>query len=130
VAAHLYSCTGPELNLYIGGFRKYNRSLWLTEFSCGDATYTEEQQLQYMQQALAILDADPHVFRYSWFSGRTTEVANANLLGATGVLTNLGEVYTTQNLEGSHNGNGSGCRYSTFGIWYPFLLLVIINLLN
>jgi hypothetical protein len=33
------------------------------------------------------------VFRYAWFSGRTTEISGADLLGADGQLTELGAAY-------------------------------------
>jgi hypothetical protein len=46
-----------------------------------------------MREAVAILEADPDVFRYAWFSGRTSAIPNVDLLGADGQLTALGQEY-------------------------------------
>jgi len=49
-----------------------------------------------MKTAVNILENDPMVFRYAWFSGRTTETPNVNLLAGTGQLTQLGQAYLSQ----------------------------------
>jgi hypothetical protein len=96
IAAHWYACDGPALTWYLGQLKKYNRPIWLTEFSCGDGMdLSLDVQKAYMMDALAILEADPDVFRYSWFSGRTTAIPNVNLLGASGQLTELGQQYVS-----------------------------------
>jgi hypothetical protein len=47
-----------------------------------------------MQTALQVLEADPMVFRYSWFTGRFSQQPSINLLGAgSGSLTALGQHY-------------------------------------
>ena len=47
-----------------------------------------------MREALAILEADPMVFRYSWFIGRSFPSASSyDLLAAPGRLTPLGDLY-------------------------------------
>ena len=49
-----------------------------------------------MKTALQILEADPTVFRYSWFTGRWPNVPGISLLGgASGSLTDLGNLYMT-----------------------------------
>jgi hypothetical protein len=41
-----------------------------------------------------LLEADPKVFRYSWFIGRSfPDIESFNLFGDPGVLTGLGETY-------------------------------------
>jgi hypothetical protein len=94
IGAHWYACDGPALTWYLGELKKYGKPIWLTEFSCGDGEDRSlEKQMSYMTDAVAILEADPDVFRYAWFSGRTTAIPNVDLLAADGVLTSLGELY-------------------------------------
>jgi hypothetical protein len=102
VAVHWYACDGSALTWYLDKFKKYGKPLWLTEFSCGDqGTQPVSKQQSYMKDALALLEKDPAVFRYSWFSGRTTSIANVNLLGAAGVLTDLGKDYLSLPVDAS-----------------------------
>ncbi|MET0401584.1 MAG: glycosyl hydrolase [Cystobacter sp.] len=98
VAVHWYACDLSALKWYIGLFKKYNKPIWLTEFACGDRPHdqiTLEVQKKYMTDAVAYLENEPAVFRYSWFSGRNNEIPNINLLGASGVLTELGQLYVS-----------------------------------
>jgi hypothetical protein len=96
VAVHWYACYGSALSWYIGRFKKYGRPIWLTEFSCGDeGVQPVSRQQSYMKEALAYLEGDKDIFRYSWFSGRTTAIANVNLLGSAGTLTTLGGDYVS-----------------------------------
>jgi hypothetical protein len=51
---------------------------------------------QYMKDAVAALEADPMVFRYAWFTGRSSQQPAVDLLGPdSGVLTTLGQEYVT-----------------------------------
>ncbi|MEM7153488.1 MAG: glycoside hydrolase family protein [Myxococcota bacterium] len=94
IAAHWYACTGEALSNYLEGFAKYGRPIWLTEFSCGDGDdVSPATQLSYMRDAVEILEADANVERYAWFSGRTTVLANVDILAGSGALTDLGEQY-------------------------------------
>lgn len=94
IAIHWYACTGDALLGYINDFRQFKKPIWVTEFSCGDSwRYSLDGQKQYMLEALTVLETDPDVFRYSWFAGRTTAIPNADLLGANGKLTELGQLY-------------------------------------
>jgi hypothetical protein len=96
IAAHWYACDGPALTWYLGELKKYGRPIWLTEFSCGDGMdLSLDVQTAYMKDAVVILEADPDVFRYAWFAGRTTAIPNVNLLGASGQLTSLGQQYVS-----------------------------------
>src|SRR4029077_16759924 len=91
VAIHSNMCDKSALSSYVGRFKKNNKPIWLTEFSCGDqGTQPVSKQQSYMKDALAYLEGEPAVFRYAWFSGRTTSIANVNLLGDPGTLTDLG----------------------------------------
>jgi hypothetical protein len=96
IAMHWYACTGSALTWYLGKYEsKYNQPLWLTEFSCLDnVTLSDTLEAQYLHDALTVLEADPRVFRYSWFTGRSTQTPVVNLLAAApGQLTTLGQAY-------------------------------------
>jgi hypothetical protein len=101
IAAHWYACTKSALQTTLAKYEaKYNRPLWITEFSCLDAitdggsVAAEAQEEQYLQDSVAVLEADPMVFRYAWFTGRFTKQPAVDLLGAnSGVLTPLGQKY-------------------------------------
>jgi hypothetical protein len=96
IAMHWYACTGSALTWYLGKYEsKYTQPLWLTEFSCLDnVTISDTLESQYLQDALKILESDPRVFRYSWFTGRWTQNPVVNLLAAgSGQLSSLGQSY-------------------------------------
>ncbi len=93
---HAYFCATASLVPFLQKFETmFKKQVWLTEFSCLDgslpATVSNEQA--YMVQALAVLEADPMVFRYAWFTGRDDSATAINLLGGSGVLTTLGAKY-------------------------------------
>ena len=53
-------------------------------------------ELSYMKDAVAALEADPMVFRYAWFTGRSSGSPPISVLGTDGgVLTPLGQQYVT-----------------------------------
>ncbi|GAA4032870.1 hypothetical protein GCM10022212_34900 [Actimicrobium antarcticum] len=96
IPVHWYACDVPALKAYVDRFRKYNKPIWITEFACGDRPHeqiTVDVQRAYMTAAVKYLESEPAVARYAWFSGRNNAVPNANLLGADGELTELGDLY-------------------------------------
>jgi hypothetical protein len=95
IAFHWYACTTDALDYILGRFEAYGRPVWLTEFACLDAADTSEPaQQQYMRDAVPILEADPQVFRYSWFIGRSSTAGTPYaLLADPGQLSTLGETY-------------------------------------
>jgi hypothetical protein len=96
IAAHWYACTGDALKNYLAKLKKYNLPIWLTEFSCMDAgDHSVAGEEAYMKQAVPILENDPTIFRYSWFTGRWPTLAGVSLLGASGQVTELGNLYMT-----------------------------------
>jgi len=103
IAAHWYACKSQYLTNYLKRYEKYKKPLWVTEFACGDGDDSQKSlagQKTYMRETLATLEANPNVFRYSWFSSRTTAIPNADLLGGSGQLTDLGKQYLNHT-EGS-----------------------------
>lgn len=98
IAVHWYACDVSALQWYINKFKKYNKPIWLTEFSCGDKPanqITLALQENYMMAAVNYLENEPAVARYAWFSGRDSEVPNSSLLGNDGQLTALGQLYVS-----------------------------------
>jgi len=99
VAAHVYSCTADALQDYLTNLKKYGKPIWITEIACAqwDSAWQNNQQFitDYMKEAVEILESDPQVFRYAWFSGRTTGIPMVNVFGNTGQLTDLGQSYVT-----------------------------------
>jgi len=96
IGMHSYACEVQYLRDHVNLYKVFNRQIWVTEFACGDdGSQSVAVQEAYMTDALAYLDSDPDVFRYSWFSGRTTVVDNVNLLAGTAQLTSLGNLYVS-----------------------------------
>lgn len=96
VAAHWYACDGGSLSWYLGELARHSRGrkLWLTEFACAEVTDVSlPRQQAYLRDAVAILEADPNVFRYAWFIARQDPPNPGwpvDLLGAPGETTALG----------------------------------------
>jgi hypothetical protein len=97
IGAHWYACTKDALTWYLGQYEtKYKKPIWLTEFSCLDGSLpaTAANEDTYIKAAVAALEADPMIFRYSWFTGRDSKQPAIDLLGAaSGSLTPLGQDY-------------------------------------
>jgi len=100
IAIHWYGCTTDSLKWYLNKFRKYNKKVWVTEFSCAkwDGSYNPSPafHIAYMKAALQILENDPMIFRYAWFTGRTSDNPVVNIFGGNGQLTDLGKQYIAQ----------------------------------
>jgi len=92
IAFHNYEPTVGGLTALVGNLKKYNRPIWVTEFAYWDNA-TEANKITYLQNAVAAFENDPDVFRYSWFTGRSTPNPSVSLLGADGLLKPLGEAY-------------------------------------
>jgi Glycosyl hydrolase catalytic core len=96
IAAHWYNCDLPSLRAYIesnsslAGWVQFGKPIWLTEFSCDDSA-TEAQQETFMRAAVPYLEAQPNVFRYSWFSA--DPIPNGKLVNSDGSPTPLGQIY-------------------------------------
>jgi hypothetical protein len=96
VAVHWYNCDLPSLRDYLEpggnleGFEQFGKPIWLTEFSCNSSASVAQQEA-YMRAAIPYLEANPHVFRYSWFSA--SPIPNARLINTDGSPTALGSVY-------------------------------------
>jgi PKD repeat protein len=92
IAFHNYEPTVGGLTALVGNMKKYNRPIWVTEFAYWDNA-TETNKITYLQNAVAAFENDPDIFRYSWFTGRSTPNPSVSLLGADGLLKPLGTAY-------------------------------------
>ena len=79
---------------------KYGKPIWVTEFANwhsqndGAQITTLAQQESQMTSMVATLEGRSDVFRYAWFTGRVSPDPHySSLLGGTGQLTGLGELY-------------------------------------
>jgi hypothetical protein len=89
-------CERSALERCLGELRRDRRTLWLAEFSCGDgADWSPEAQVAYMREAVLLFESNPRVFRCAWFSGCTEVLPSADLLGASGGITALGELHAS-----------------------------------
>ncbi|MES2740512.1 MAG: glycosyl hydrolase [Pseudomonadota bacterium] len=114
IPVHWYACDLGSLQWYIDKFRKYNKPIWLTEFSCaGVPDITLAKQKAYMTDAVKYLESQPIIARYSWFSGRNNEIPFINLLEPqSGVLSELGRLYVSLPGGTTSTGGGGGAGWS------------------
>jgi hypothetical protein len=66
IAQHTYACSADALRSDLGLYVKYGKPIWVTEFNCGDGSRNASapEHRAYMEAALPILDADPHIERW------------------------------------------------------------------
>jgi PKD repeat protein len=94
IAFHTYERTASAAIFLANNLAVFNRPVWVTEFSDYNAT-SDAEELQYMKDVVTSFENNPDIFRYSWFTGRRSAAPVMNILGADGVLTNLGTNYIT-----------------------------------
>jgi len=101
LATHIYTCNITQLTEYLNGLKKYNKPIWLTEFACPAAGQPIEFEINFLKQALELLDNDPAIQRYAWF-GTRLDVNDGwlgpqvDLLAQTScALTDLGTLYNS-----------------------------------
>lgn len=113
IAIHGYFDNAAALPWYIGLFAKYNKPIWLTEFNQIPSA-SAAAQMQFMREAVPILENDARVFRYAWFLARSAQ-ENTNLFaaGQTGVLTALGSLYASlPAANATHSPGPAGYAYA------------------
>jgi hypothetical protein len=97
LGVHIYLQDGVGMQNVLSEYEaKYSQPIWVTEWASLSDTVSAASELTFMQEALPILEADPRVFRYAWFTGRSTSQPSLALLAPdAGVLTPLGQAYVT-----------------------------------
>ncbi|CAE8593872.1 unnamed protein product, partial [Polarella glacialis] len=108
IAMHVFACYGAGLKAHLDRYRKFGKPLWVTEIACSDP-YTPERlsaegQMAYMKEAVPLLEQDPDVKMYAWFSYFKDQWAHpivdglngdAGLVNPDGTLSPLGALYDT-----------------------------------
>ncbi len=73
IAIHCYMSNAAAVKSYIDRFDKYNKPIWLTEFCAWENSINDaEDQMRYMSEIIAYLEAEPKVERYAWFIPRAS----------------------------------------------------------
>lgn len=101
IALHCYMGSAGAMYNYIHRFDKYGLPIWMTEFCSWDkpAPSSVEAQMDYMSEAIVMLEAEPCVERYAWFiprgSGKVDSYPYMQLLSkdSIGALSPQGEVF-------------------------------------
>ena len=114
IAIHGYFDNAAALPWLINLFDKYHKPIWLTEFNQSPAS-SMGSQMQFMREAVPILENDSRIFRYAWFLSRSAQL-NTNLFdsNSTGVLTDLGNLYAS--LPSAASANPSGPAGYTYAV--------------
>jgi hypothetical protein len=100
-------CTKADLANELARYSaEFGKPLWITQFSCRltvDGSAPDAMfEKNFMNDVVPILEADPHVFRYAWFTGRSNNLDAGSdpydLLDpiSHGGLTPLGADYVSQ----------------------------------
>jgi len=102
IATHIYTCDINQLSQYLDSLKKYNKPIWLTEFACPAAGKPDQYEIDFMKQALQLLDNDPQIERYAWFGTRLDPKdgwlgPQVDLLSDSScALTDLGKLYNSK----------------------------------
>ncbi|PBJ09367.1 glycosyl hydrolase [Flavobacterium sp. ACN6] len=97
IAFHTYDATAGSVIGVTGLLKKFNRPLWITEFS-NRVIQSAADKTAFMKQILTSFENDPDIFRYSWFSGRVNSAwkdmaENPLLAPESGILRPIGTEY-------------------------------------
>lgn len=101
IALHCYMAGAGAMYEFIHRFEKYGMPIWMTEFCAWDkpAPGSVSAQIDYMNEAVIMMEAEPMVERYAWFiprgNGAVDSYPYMQLLSKTdiGALSPQGEVY-------------------------------------
>lgn len=71
IAIHCYMGSASALKSYVERFYKYDKPIWMTEFCAWESHISNVQaQMNFMNEAIAYMEADPKVEKYAWFIPR------------------------------------------------------------
>jgi hypothetical protein len=104
LTTHKYACNITDLMDHFKLYKKYNKPVWLTEFSCPEGpperNRTVQTEIGYLKNALYYLDNEPMVEQYFWFGTRVTKEFGENIGSIVSLLesnssslTELGRIY-------------------------------------
>ena len=102
ISIHAYMADVGGIEWYVDLFKKYNRPIWMTEFSAWEDTTTLASQKEFLIHAVDYFENDPDVQRYAWFTGRRNGHPYNGLFDyrQSGILTELGDVYINMPVHG------------------------------
>jgi len=100
IAVHDYSCDAATTMAYLKAVHdRYNKPVWLTEFSCGDGAQKQptSKHLAYMKEVFPLLDKADYVYRYAWMSANDKSGLRGLVSGSSGsqTLTKVGELFNS-----------------------------------
>lgn len=73
IAIHCYMGSASALKSYVERFYKYDKPIWMTEFCAWEQHISNVQaQMNFMNEAIAYMEADPKVEKYAWFIPRAS----------------------------------------------------------
>jgi beta-glucanase (GH16 family)/PKD repeat protein len=105
ISIHAYMADVGGIEWYVDLFKKYNRPIWMTEFSAWEDTTTLESQKEFLIHTVDYMENDPDVERYAWFTGRRNGHPYNGLFDyrQSGILTELGDIYINMPVHGPSN---------------------------
>lgn len=73
IAIHCYMGAASALKSYVERFYKYGKPIWMTEFCAWEKHISSvDAQINFMNEAIAYMEADPNVEKYAWFIPRAS----------------------------------------------------------
>lgn len=105
ISIHAYMEDVGGVEWYVNLFKKYNRPIWMTEFSAWNDTTTLEDQKRFLIQTVDYFENDDDVERYAWFTGRRNGHPYNGLFDyrQSGVLNELGSIYVNMPVHGDES---------------------------
>jgi hypothetical protein len=92
LASHSYGNFGELKWMTEMMHQEFGLPVWITEFAHWHAK-DEEEEMDYMIQSVDFFERSPFVAGYAWFKERVEGNPKLSLLGKSGELTPLGEIY-------------------------------------
>ncbi|MGD8176306.1 glycosyl hydrolase [Marinimicrobium sp. ARAG 43.8] len=105
ISIHAYMQDAGGVEWYVDRFKKYNKPIWMTEFSHWEDFTTQEDQKRFLVQVVDAFENDPDLERYAWFTGRRDGHPFNGLFDnrQSGVLTELGSIYVNMPVHNASN---------------------------
>jgi len=96
INTHQYDCRPYDLYGAITNFEKYNKPLWVTEFSCYNGP-SVDSEVTFVNTIVPLFEGDAKIARYSYFGTRSAGGSTMDLFNSTiSQLTPVGTAYITK----------------------------------
>ena len=105
ISIHAYMEDAGGVEWYVDRFAKYNKPIWMTEFSHWKDWTTLEDQKRFLIQVVDSFENNDNIERYAWFTGRRNGHPYNGLFDyrQSGVLTELGSIYVNMPVHNESN---------------------------